>query len=399
MAAQSSPIKIRSGWLETILPLFILIVVTVAVSFPVYRQRILTPTENDYGTHILFTLKMLKHELPPTFVLAHPLLEWITGFIYWAGRGLIGLWETAVLVQVLAQTATALLLYFWIGTISSRWGEALRVFLALTLTIVGPVILLAPIDGHYYFGYIGLANYHNPTIHLLRPFALACFYLATRIYSQPRNPGWMVALSAGLMIAATLVKPNYAMVILPGLALLTLWLMWKRRPLDWRMLVWGHSVPAVLALVFAAVLIYFVPDADKAGITLAPFAVEAGFSGYLALKFLLSILFPLGAALLALRSIIRDDEMLLAWAAFFAGLLQNYLLAETGERFFHGNFRWSAQIALFILFAATVRFLARRVAAGELGTWQRRLLYALYLLHLAGGVAYYVYAFVQPHYG
>jgi hypothetical protein len=389
----------KPGWRSWLLPVLILTLLTVAISLPVYYYRVLTPTENDYGTHILFTLKMLHRQLPPTFVLAHPLLELIIGFIYWAGRGLIGLWETAVLVQVLAQVATALILFFWIGAIPGRSGAFLRVFFALTLTLVGPVTLLAPLDGRFYFGYIGLANYHNPTIHLLRPFALACFYFAWRAFHTPRNPGWMVVLSAGLMVAATLVKPNYAMTILPALAALAAWFFYRRRPLDLRMLIWGQAVPAVLMLAFATVLIYFVPDADKAGLTIAPFAVEMGFSGYLFPKFMLSILFPLGAVLLAFRWLRRDSEMLLAWAAFISGALQVYLLAETGERFFHGNFRWSAQIGLFILFAATVRFILRRRAAGELSFGARWILYAFYALHLAGGLAYYIYAITQPHYG
>jgi hypothetical protein len=399
----------RHSWRGHVLPILVLILLTAAVSAPVYYYRILTPTENDYGTHILFTQKMLERQLPPTFILAHPLLELIIGFLYWAGRGLIGLWETAVLVQVLAQVAAALVLYAWIGqpggSRSGAW-RYVRVFFALTLTLVGPVILLAPLDGRFYFGYIGLASYHNPTVHLLRPLALVSFILAVRVFQRP-SPGWMVALSAAIVVAAALVKPNYAMTILPALAGLTAWFLFKKRAIDWRLLIWGQVIPALLSIAFATVLIYFVPDADKAGLTIAPFAVELGFSSFLAPKFLLSILFPLGAALLFWHAgrqfrgggMSGDAGMLLAWAAFSAGVVQLYLLAETGERFFHGNFRWGAQITLFILFAATVRFLFQRAAAAELPSVRRWLLLGLYAAHLAGGLAYYIYAITQPHYG
>ena len=353
-----------------------------------------------------------------------------------------------MLVQVLAQIATSLLLYAWIGALKSKWGEIKRIFWSLSLTLVGPVMLLAFLDGKFYFGYIGLANYHNPTVHLLRPFALASFYFAVRAFGNPRNPNWMVWLSAGLMTAGALVKPNYALSILPALALSAAWYLWKKRPLDWRMLVWGQAVPALLMLAMQTVLIYLVPDADKSGITIAPFQVESGFSGYLPLKFLLSILFPLALGVFIYLSpnpspkgegskrtterfsaqsaenlseppvfeggkggwadnlkyawnrlrfaVTGNTEMALAWAAFGAGVLQLYLLAETGERFFHGNFRWSAQITLFILFAASARYLLRR--AEELTSWQRWLIYAAYALQLAGGIAYYIYVFIQPHY-
>jgi hypothetical protein len=381
-----------------LLPILILLALTAAVSAPVYIQRILTPTENDFGTHIIFTQRLLKHDLPPTFVLAHPLLQLIIGFIYWAGRGRIGLWETGVLVQVLAQAATSLLLYLWIGALRGRWAEARRIFFALSLTLVGPIVLLALLDGKFYFGYIGLANYHNPTVHLLRPFALASFYLAARAFRLDKSPIWMVLLSAALMVAGALVKPNYAMTILPALAMLAAWFLWQRKPFDRRMLIWGVAVPTLLTLAVQSVVIFLIPDADKAGITIAPFLVELGYSGYLPLKFLLSCLFPLVVLAAGWKLLRHDPEMLLAWAAFISGVLQLYLLAETGGRFFDGNFRWSAQIALFLLFATSVRWLLTSEKAAHLARWQRWLAYAAYALHLAGGIAYYIYVFVQPHY-
>ena len=43
------------------------------------------------------------------------------------------------------------------------------------------------------------------------------------------------------------------------------------------------------------------------------------------------------------------------------------------------------------------RWLLREGSA--LRPWQRCLLYAAYGLHLAGGIAYYIYVFISPHYG
>ncbi len=415
------------------LPILVLAALTAAVSAPVYIQRILTPTENDYGTHIIFTQRILsslshpqRPDWPPTFALAHPLLQIIIGLIYWAGRGHIGLWETGVLVQVLAQIAASLGIYAWLGPLEGRWGQARRIFFALTLTLVAPVMLLAPLDGQFYFGYIGLASYHNPTVHLLRPFALASFYFALRTFSHPRNPAWMAWLSAALIVAGALVKPSYAMTVLPAMALLAAWRLWKHQSLDWRLLIWGQAVPAVLILGLQTVLIYLVPDADRSGITLAPFQVESGFSQYLPLKFLLSTLFPLALLLFIwLHSQKRSGDfagtaslqnlqshsfplplgrgqgvgllsLRMAGISFGCAVLQLYLLAETGQRFFDGNFRWGAQITLFLLFVFCIRWLLREGQA--LRSWQRWLLYTFYAFHLAGGIAYYLYAYVQPHY-
>jgi hypothetical protein len=395
--------KARVG-LKTLLPILVLAVLTVAVSAPVYYQRILYPTTDDYDAHIVWTLKMLKHDLPPVYVVAHPVYQLTVGFIYWAGRGLIGLFETAVLVQVLAQFAAALILYFWIGDIPGRMGQALRVFFALSLTLVAPVMLLWPVDHQFYFGYIGLVSYHNPTVHLLRPLALLEFIFALRIFGdmtggQPRNPPWVVLLSAGVTLAAMLCKPNYGIAFLPALALVTAGFVWMKRRLDWRLLVWGQVVPILIALAMQVVLIYFLPDPENSGVMIAPFQVESLYSDYLPLKLFLSMLFPLGLLFTMRRRLADDTELHLALIALGVALIQLYFFAESGDRFSHANFRWGAQTTLFIMFAVCVRrFLSLRSEINSLPPFNRPLLWLLYLLHLAAGAAYGIYAWLQPNY-
>jgi hypothetical protein len=388
--------KPLSNLFRIALPILILVCLTAAVSAAVYYHRLRTPTVDDYDTHVLFTLRLLKHDFPPTFVLAHPALQLILGFLYWAGRGHIDIFDAAAFVQVVAQVATVLILYFWLGPFKEQKGRVKRVATALTLTLVAPIMLLAPLDGLFYFGYIGLANYHNPTVHLLRPLALLSFIFVVRAFTQPRSPAWMIVLSAALMIAGALVKPNFAMSILPVLGLAAAWKLWRREPFDTRLVLLGLALPALLMLALQTVVVYLIPDADASGITIAPFAVESVFSQYLPVKFLLSAAFPLIALLFFWRQSRSETSMQLAWLCFLSGALQLYLLAETGDRFFHGNFRWSAQITLFLLFAATARFLLMR--GFELPTWQRRLVWAIYLLHFAAGVAYYIASYIRPGY-
>lgn len=392
-------------WLKTMLPVLAMIALTAAISAPVNFQRILNPTTDDYDAHIVWTLKMLKYQLPPTYVVAHPLYQLVVGFMYWAGRGLIGLYEAAALEQVLAQIAAALVLYFWIGPIRRRGGEVLRVFWALSLTLVAPVMLLWLVDRQFYFGYIGLASYHNPTVHLLRPFALLQFIFAAMIFrrspagEQARpSPWWIVLLSAAATLAGMLAKPNYAIALIPALAVMAAWYLWRRRWLDWRLLLLGQAAPFLLSFGLQLALIYLLPESGDAKIILTFFGVERYWSGFLALKLLLSLLFPL-SMLHILRGRLRDDpELLLALLAFGIALIHLYFFAEAGDRFTHANFRWGAQTTLFILFAVLVRrliALAREAAPVRPRLWPA---YVFYLLHLAAGVAYYVYAYVQPNY-
>jgi hypothetical protein len=299
---------------------------------------------------------------------------------------------------VLSSVASALALYFWYGMLPNRPSPWLRAFCAVSLIVVAPVILPSLLDGAYYFGYIGLANYHNPTVHMLRPFALLLFILAMEALARARHSGWITALSAVVMALATFLKPSYTVTLLPALGLLALFWLYRRRPVDWRFLILGLGLPAALVLASQYWYTYAAGEADSA-IVWMPFAAAGSMSGYLALKFLLSILFPLSVALISFRSMRRDPAMALAWLSFAAGAAQYYLLAESGSRLQHGNFLWGAQISLFILFAACTRFLLGQNV--EWKRWARPASLAqaaVYLLHLGAGIAYYIYCFTSSHY-
>jgi hypothetical protein len=90
--------------------------------------------------------------------------------------------------------------------------------------------------------------------------------------------------------------------------------------------------------------------------------------------------------------------LLLASLVFLFGATYGYLLAEEGVRFTHGNFVWSAQIGLFILFVYTVLFLIKqspfddRMDPGQSPRSIQKfwISVGLYGVHLIGGIVWYV---------
>jgi hypothetical protein len=382
---------------QNYLALAILVLLVIAASTPIYWQRIMTPVDGDYGTHILYTYQLLKQEYVPSHILSHPAVQAILGGLVWASRSHVQPEMGMVLLMVASNVLLALIVYFWLGGSLKDWK---RVFWSFTLPFLAPVMALAPLDGRYYYGYIGLANYHNPTIQLLRPIALLVFILALQVFRRPRNPGWMIASAAILVILSALVKPNYLLCVLPAMAVLGLILLLRRQPLDIRMGLLGFALPAAVVLAAQWYVTYAMPGADNSHIIFLPLVVERYFSNYLPWKFLLSILFPLTVLLLTARQVVRDRSLQLAWLSFVFGALQLYLLAESGDRLYDANFRWSAQITLLILIVACVRFVTVRLAAeNKLGLWKKLIVYGAYGLQLAGGVVYYIYCLISIHYG
>lgn len=379
-----------------------LALVVFVFSGSIHFRRIAYPTDNDYSLHVLYAQQIAegKFEDVPLNALAHPAMQVILIGMHLISFRSLGFYASLIVVQTAAQVATALILYFWFGSKEeSRWNW-IRGFWAATLTIVSPIMAFAIVDGLYYFGYIGLANYHNPTIHLLRPVALLSFILALRIFRHPRSSGRYVIASAILVIGSGVIKPNYALVILPALSVLALWQVYRRKSVDWRLLVLGFFVPGMFVLSSQWIVAFWMARGEQVSILLRPFEVETAFSKYLAPKFFLSIVFPLTALLAFFGRLSRDRSVQLGWLALLMGAAQMYLLAEGGDRFFHGNFRWGAQIGLFLLFAATGREIAR-MTIEEARSRKVRLAvtYGVYVAHVAAGVAYYLRSFASRGYG
>jgi hypothetical protein len=378
--------------------ILVLALVTAVACSPIYYHRITVPVDTDYGSHVLFAQLLLNGQSTDLQNFSNPMLQLILVAMHLVTAKKLGLFASLIIVQVLTQVLTALILYAWFGKADRKYWDWLRAGAAVTLTFVAPIVLLAFQDGLFYYGYIGLANYHNPTIHLLKPFALLSVMYAIRAASGERSRWRDIGLAALWLTLSTWIKPNYAISILPAMGLVAIirWLQ-RRRP-DWRMLVFGFALPGVVMLFIQWLIAYHFGDPGEA-IILAPFVVEGCYSGNLALKFFLSSLFPLLLLFIARRKLLDDSSLLVGWVGLLAGMAQFYLLAEGGQRMFHANFRWSGQIMLFLFFAVTVRWLLReKILAGGMRLWEKISGYGVYLAHFAGGAAYYIYCMVSIHY-
>jgi hypothetical protein len=264
--------------------------------------------------------------------------------------------------------------------------------------IVTPIVLPTLLDGAYYFGYIGLANYHNPTIHVLRPFSILFFIFSMAALRNQSLPFWQVLISAVAVIAATLLKPNLTITLLPAVGLMTLYYLARSKPVNWMLLIFGLGLPALVVLSGQYTLAYLNGETGSR-IIFAPLAVARALSGYIGIKFVLSILFPLVISIAFFKKVRQDDEMILAWLAFAVGTAQYFLLAEL-PGLEHANFLWGTQVCLFVLFAATGRFLLKQdFSLKPMANPRFWVQFLAYLPHILAGIAYYIFCYITPHYG
>lgn len=375
----------------------ILLAVLIAVSVPVYSYRILNPVNSDFGNHNQYALRILRGEDVPDHILAHPVYAYLIGILIWLTRSGLDADHASIVIMTISQALTGLFIYLWLGRRAEKWSESLRVALAIGLTLAAPLMLLVPLDEHYYFGYIGLANYHNPTIVLLRPLGVLTLIISAALFESTVRKNWLLTGAAFVITGlATLTKPNLAIIWLPALGLEWIWqVQLPRRRLFWPIAV-GFILPAVIILGWQFLATYASADGGSGGIVWAPFVVEAGSSGYLVVKFLLSIWLALISVAIYRRKIFNGSALRLTWMAFAFGAAAVYLLAEGGNRLDDGNFRWGAQIGLLLLFIAIIRFVWRQPVLGKLETV---VLLTGFSPHVIAGVVYFVHCLISKSYG
>jgi hypothetical protein len=378
--------------------ILVTVLITAAVFSPVYFHRIADPVDTDYGSHIYFTQLMLDGQGLDPLNLAHPIIQFILAGMHIASFHILSLYSSLMVLQVLVQIITVLILYLWFGPSEQKNWDWLRAGAAISVTLVAPVMLLAFSDGLFYYGYIGLANYHNPTIHLLKPVALLSFMYAIRAISGERFQWGSIILSALWITLSTWIKPNYALSILPALGMLIGLRLLQRKFFDWKILILGFYLPALCSLTAQWLIAYYWGDPGE-GIVFAPFSVEGAFSQHLAIKLILSIIFPLAVLVIARKKLWTDPGFLVGWVGFVVGVVQVYFLAEGGERMLHGNFRWSGQIMLFLLFAVSIRWwLKEKIYKSGKNLYETLAVYESYIAHVVGGIAYYIYCMTSIHY-
>jgi hypothetical protein len=276
--------------------------------------------------------------------------------------------------------------------------------------LVAPIHLATLADHNLYYGYIGISVHHNPTVTLLKPFALLAFGLALHALTAQRS-GWRAKSSAAVVVAlGVLAKPNYAIALLPALATFAGWRTYVDARsevragvrVDWGLVALGFIGPACAVLFWQYAYTYSSAQAShpaeaSSAIAFSPLLAMSTFSqsgvGGLAARFLASTLFPVCVTALYFADAKRNLAVSFAWLGFAFGAFYTYFLVETGPRLTDGNFLWCGQITLFILFVATSSFALQKAAVDR--SPRRWICAGVYGLHLISGVIWYAIPFLH----
>jgi hypothetical protein len=373
------------------LQVIILGILLVLIFLPSLYQEIYVFDWNDYGLHISFAQSLEAGEEIPAFSFAHPFWQLIVILVHKAAS--ISFQKSAIIVQLVAYFFLAVIIYRLLGSELKGYLRKLSIPLSIAMMIATPVFLFVSMDKLYYLGYVGISSYHNPTINLLKPFALLIFFYGVIAIDGRSKTVLHIAIAASLTAISALIKPSFVICLLPALGLVVLYEILKKQPVNWRILILGICLPAVIVLTWQYYIAYI---SDEPAVLFAPFEVMRSYSDFLLPKFLLSILFPLLVTIVYYKDAIKDRQMHLAWLTFFFGAIYTYFFAEGGSRFQHGNFGWSGEIALFVLFVISTIFFFKSKSSQEQFSRKDKLILAFgFSPHIIAGIIYYVHCLLE----
>ena len=271
-----------------------------------------------------------------------------------------------------------------------RRGAALtrtRAWLLIPALLLASHVFLLTIDPPtLYHGYFVPIAYHNPTQQPNKLFALWIYFVyCAHFLDSRRAEVGPVASAGGLTVLSALAKPSFLIAFLPTAGLFALVDLVRRR---WRQVLAfaaGIALPGTLVLLWQALRTYGANPGT--GVVWAPFVVfDLSATLY---KLPASLLFPIVVAGVALRAGVRDRKFAFAWVFTAVAMFITLLLGEGGSRLGEGNFAWTGQTAVFLIYVESLLFLLVRA---DLSRW-RPAAWAAFALHVFCGVVWYAVVF------
>lgn len=356
------------------------------VCLPLFQA--LLQVAHDLGWHARMVLEIPEGFVPPANVLYYLALYVGSGFEPTPGR--VALLTVGMMA---AAVAARFLVSFGFLREAARGrptpGMATAVALALALCVAFSLPTFSALQGRWYLGQTPPNVWHNSTQILLMPLAIGLYWASCRNLGAPsrRQDAW-IALLVALNVLA---KPSFFL----AFAIAYPAMLVARHGL--RGGGWLRLWPVALGVLLLAVqyaLLYQLDQGNPRGldsaVVLRPLEAWSRYSGNIPLSILVSTAFPVTYLLWYRGAAWQELPLRYALALYGVAVGIMALFAETGPRWYHGNFFWQAYASNFMLFLAAARGMALRLVAGNVGRRAKGVVLGMLALHVTSGIGYLV---------
>jgi hypothetical protein len=237
-------------------------------------------------------------------------------------------------------------------------------FYSFILMFVTP-IYIPRFNPSLYLGQGSPNTWHNPTNLMVKPFAIAVFFMIVTLLEQIENknkiqPGkWGVL--ALLLFLSTLAKPSFVQGMIPALGIFLIIKCVANKYCHIReyLLLCSCFIPAVIWLVYQFIWAFY--SDGEGGIGISWLLVWGVSSPNVWISTILVLAFPLMYILFHVRRLVTCMDIQLSFILVCVTWLEYALLYEKGSRIWHGNMGWSLLLAYSVFWIVSVIHYAKDV--------------------------------------
>lgn len=259
--------------------------------------------------------------------------------------------------------------------------------IGLSLIFAGPLDA-SEILGNYYLGAYSGNLWHNPTYLIMRPCALAVFFLYVKLLKNGRSKRREYLITTVLLAFSAILKPNFFQSFLPGLTAYCIVLFLVRRTKDTFIQCLKIALTCVPVSIVALFQFMASIDQEGGGIGVAFLYVWEHFTIEWELSLIVSIAFPLYVYMIAAIKRRWNTGMTLSLCMLASSLLQ-YMLFYVKAGPFAGDFSWGVGLSIFFCFIIAMCELLQFDYTDKKHCLLNLSCWALYLLHLIYGIIYF----------
>ena len=222
--------------------------------------------------------------------------------------------------------------------------------------------------------------------------------------AQPHDDrGGRGVLTGFLLVLSCLAKPSFVQVFYPAIfTLMVIWLiMYKGKSFGTALQLFIVCLPSFVVMIMQFVISFYSGNGNSGGITIAPFVVAGARTSSIPISMLLLLAFPLLMLIISLIKKSVNWEDVLGWLMLLWGLVWRLLLAEKGERIYHGNFSWGYMLAAYLVWYTAVRNYLKFYFSEQMTGNKRGVGFVLativLALHFVSGIYYLIYLVALGH--
>lgn len=308
----------------------------------------LNADEWDYGQHTNVIRYVIDHELAfdefrhAKQALAYPLYHYLVKIIHLLAK--IDYPFSIALLMIMCNIASIIcfrkLIKLFTNDADSYLLDFLSIFSVVFIAARGPLT-----HWRYYIVMTGPNPIHNPTLIMVRPLGVLCFYYFCKFFtgykSDRKGNNWDLVGFGIFSLLSVLAKPSFAVVYLAAMGLYTLIVMIKNKDLFVGIRTFIAVLPSVITLLLQQRFI--TANSSMLGI-------EVHFGSFMDLGILdvimITVAFmPSALLLINFEKLKNDVYYQIAYLATLIGWLQFYFL-DNGNS---GDFSWGYALSLQII--------------------------------------------------